>query len=335
MEKLTYNVARFFLYIPTIAIPIVLFKITNEYIYASIGLTIWLCLNYYIIQSNYVTKLVEINIGLVILAFLVIRQKELFLIVLLISDGILGECVRRILFQFHDEYQNYFTLSGMLSVGIIFLNIKISVFFLLFVFLLFVWSIFNRRKEKEQRNFILSNNSSDYKLNKWGLLFAIIHNLHYYCFAFLIPVLAYIYKVPILAGTFVAINWALFLIKDRINLFFLRKYTQDKIIVSSYIILSAIYLLLYLFGENLNVIEIGAVLLFQGGVSGLAEEFWKLEDMNNIVIQSGWKIAGIIGAVISVILSVNNTNWHIYFMLPAIFTGFLSIVYIGDNLWKK
>lgn len=226
-------------------------------------------------------------------------------------------------------------LCGMLSVGMIFLNIKISMCFLLFVFLLFVWCIFSRRNERKQQNLILPNNSPNYKLNKWGLLFAVIHNLHYYCFAFLIPILAYIYKIPILAGAFVAINWVLFLIKDRINVFFLRKYSQDTIIVVSYIILSVIYLLLYLFGENLNVIEIGAVLLFQGGVSGLAEEFWKLEDMNNVTTQKGWKIAGIIGAVISVILGVNNTNWQMYFMLPAIFTGLLSIIYIGNNLWKK
>lgn len=250
-------------------------------------------------------------------------------------DGILGECVRRILSQFHDKHQNFFTLSGMLSVGIIFLSIKIGMFFLLFLFLLFVWSIFNKRNKRKQLKLIAQNNSKNCKLNKWGLFFAVIHNLHYYCFAFLIPILAYIYKIPILAGAFVAINWVLFLMKDKINMLFLRKCCQDKIIVISYIILSVIYLLLYLFGRSLNVIEIGAVLLFQGGVSGLAEEFWKLEDMNNVVIQSGWKIAGIIGAVISVILGVNNTNWQIYFMLPAIFTGILSIIYIGDNLWKK
>lgn len=330
LNNLLYYSYKFFSYIPLVMLPMLVGKKYGDIKIIALVMLIWKLITYnmfpllaHIFLLKGTKCILAFGSALVWIIFNDIYIKIILTILLICIVGqylaISNVCVNR-------KIERICIIMGMLSTGGGFINLYFwgiccEIFFLLFLFFSdFLKSQMERKKELNR------------KVSNKLLVIAFLHNMHYYLYAVVLPLLINkISKNILLIGIPIAVSWLLFFENDKILCFARRILDLKKILCLSFFVLSILLAMLY---KTNNFVIFTFLFLLQGIFAGVSEEFFSMEEVKNNIffVKKIWKIGGCIGiiggGIIGELMGVHAN------LLIAAYLAFLAAV-ITSQLEEK
>ena len=302
-------------YMPLVLLPICAYKALKNVFFAGITIVLWRLLTYYkytalnFILHNFIAKIMLLSLlATVSMLYMDIYLKTI--IVLLLSSVIpLYFALDKVTIQTNKSMNFFLIISGMVIAGLLITRATFLNYYFITVsaLLLFVGKSSNFNKNK----------LSFTKLYICDVLNVFAHNLHYYLFAFSIPLIAYRYSGNYyMSGITCSLSWVLFLPKDYFIDRLMKFLDLRKILGVGFLITAA---LLIIIGFSTDIFVVCICLLFQGASAGISEGFWGIETIKNSPSQYWgiWKLGGILGALLGSLIAF-YTGIEILFILASV-----------------
>lgn len=315
-------------YMPLVLLPICANKVFGNVLFAGITIVLWKLLTYYkytalnFILRNFIVKIMLLSL-LATVSMLYIDIYLKTIIVLLLSSAIpLYFALDKVTIKTNNILNFFLIIFGMVAAGLL---ISIATFLNYYFITVTALLLFVGKSSNFNKNKLSFTN-----LYMCDVLNVFIHNLHYYLFAFSIPLIAYRYSGNYyMTGIACGLSWVLFLPKDYL-INHLMKFLNLRKILGVGFLLTA--MLLIIIGFSTHIFVVCICLLFQGASAGISEGFWGIEAIKNSPSQywSIWKLGGILGAVLGSLIAL-YMGIEILFILAAVlaFAGGIMNFYIS------
>lgn len=303
-------------YMPLILLPICAYKALDNVFFAGITIVLWRLLTYYkyttlnFVLRNFIVRIMLLCLLLTVSMLLHIDIYFKTIIVLSLSSVIpLYIAPDKVTIRTSKSMNFFLIISGMVIAGLFITRVTfLNYYFITVTALLF----FVGKSSSFNKNRLIFT-----KLYICDVFNVFVHNLHYYLFAFSIPLIAYRYSGNYyMSGITCALSWILFLPKDYFIDHLMKFLDLRKIIGIGFIITAA---LLIIIGFSTDIFVVCICLLFQGASAGISEGFWGTEAIKNSPLQywSIWKLGGILGALLGSLIAF-YAGIEILFILAAV-----------------